>query len=70
MFVVSDIVHQIVKHIIVFWNDNQFFQPIAADEKRRETSLVVAGCGNQPAKRFNFFSFGIDRFISSHFKFR
>lgn len=57
MLVVSDIIHQIVQDVVIFGNNHQLFQPVAADQKAGITTLIIIRGGNKPSECFNLSSF-------------
>lgn len=69
MLIIFDVIYQIIQNIIVFRNDQEFFQPITTNQKTGKTPFIITGGRNQPAESFDLFSFRIDRFVPSHFEF-
>ena len=57
MLVISDIVHQVVKDVVVFGNDQQLLQPVTADKETCETSLVVTWRGDKSSECLNLPTF-------------
>jgi hypothetical protein len=57
MLVITDIVHQVVKDVVVFGNDQQLLQPVTADKETCETSLVVTWRRDKAPKGLNLSPF-------------